>query len=333
MRYGNHKLAIGNRRSAGFTLVELLVVITIIGILIALLLPAVQAAREAARRMQCAGNYRQVGVAMHNYSSASGCLPPGILNWSGSAAQCGLPSGTYDGWGWGTFILPYMEQQAAYDMMDFKAGKYYPYLGNGGGNSGKAGRTRVASYLCPSDPQGGEIIEISTNPGEIKGVTGLRQTNMAGVTDTLLYYCNNKSNVKQFGKPSRTTQMADGVMANVRGCRLDDITDGSSNTLTIGEVTGGGKGTYFGFFWVTYDVTDTGGGINGISTIPGGGTGVGYYTSGFSSFHKGGCHFMLADGSAHFISENISQSVLRSLTTRTSLSSAWLPDVLLSGPP
>src|SRR5687767_10121672 len=98
----------GARGRPAFTLVELLVVIAIIGILIALLLPAVQAARESARRAQCANNLKQIGVAVHNYHEARKSLPP-----------CRLAGGT----GWATFfvlILPYMEQEQVYDLWDIQ---------------------------------------------------------------------------------------------------------------------------------------------------------------------------------------------------------------------
>ena len=103
-----------NHAFRGFTLVELLVVIAIIGILIALLLPAVQAAREAARRLQCAGRYKQVGVALHNYHSSHNCFPPGMIGWTSSTpAACGPPGKSpayYAGWGWAAFSLPFLEQ-------------------------------------------------------------------------------------------------------------------------------------------------------------------------------------------------------------------------------
>ena len=93
----------------GFTVVELLVVIAIIGILIALLLPAVQAAREAARRIQCSNHFKQVGIAMHAYHSAVTSFPFGIQFWEPQNQCPGAPSGTLIGWSWSTHLLPYLE--------------------------------------------------------------------------------------------------------------------------------------------------------------------------------------------------------------------------------
>ena len=97
-----------SRPVRGFTLVELLVVITIIGMLIALLLPAVQAAREAARQMQCSNNLKQIGLALHNYHAMLGSFPPGYISTVG-------PNGVADdqgpGWGWAAMVLPYLEQE------------------------------------------------------------------------------------------------------------------------------------------------------------------------------------------------------------------------------
>jgi hypothetical protein len=97
---------------------------------------------------------------------------------------------------------------------------------------------------------------------------------------------------------------------------MKNITDGTSQTLMIGEITGRGPGTYFGQFWAAWNVTDTGGGINGGITVIGGNKTVTRDTTGFSSYHPGGCHFACADGSTHFISEDIDQNVLEALATR-----------------
>ncbi len=120
-----------DRKIHGFTLVELLVVITIIGILIALLLPAVQAAREAARRMQCSNNLRQIGLALHNYHLSIRSFPPGNL-WYEELEHC-----------WTTMILPHMEQQTLYDLYDFS-------LAWDDAANEDATEVDVAVFLCPS---------------------------------------------------------------------------------------------------------------------------------------------------------------------------------------
>lgn len=301
----------------GFTLVELLVVITIIGILIALLLPAVQAAREAARGIQCANNFKQVGVAMHNYHAACETFPPGEIHWDPvQGADCGPAggSGRYNGFGWGAFVLPALDQQNVYDQFDFNGQVDAAFAGNFSNSA-----TRIAAYLCPSDPQQGELVFYT-----MRGSNGptpdedVRQTNMAGVADSIDWTCDSLY-PKQLGR-------VDGMMGERHGCSIAEVRDGTSNTFMIAEVTGGGPGSHRAHYWVTSDVVDTADGINGPNTIPGGGvfppddsSGIrGYRGTGPSSFHPGGCYFLFADGSVHFLSENLSSDVIKSLTTRAS---------------
>ncbi len=127
-------------RCRAFTLVELLVVITIIGILIALLLPAVQSAREAARRTQCANNLKQLGLALHNYATALGALPPAAITVSKYDIQGEAASGAH-GTSWMLQILPYLEQSAIHDRWDFTK--------NVLGNMAVAKRD-IAAFYCPS---------------------------------------------------------------------------------------------------------------------------------------------------------------------------------------
>jgi len=137
------------RRRKGFTLVELLVVIAIIGILVALLLPAIQAAREAARRTECTNKLKQLGLALHNYHDTHNTLP-----YSSTAANCwwGPPSAWYGrAHTWNEYILPFVEQQSLYEQIDFNLNM------NQTTNWNLFHQQRFPWQECPSDPNGQEM--------------------------------------------------------------------------------------------------------------------------------------------------------------------------------
>jgi prepilin-type N-terminal cleavage/methylation domain-containing protein/prepilin-type processing-associated H-X9-DG protein len=304
-----------NRSRTGFTLVELLVVIAIIGILIALLLPAVQAAREAARRIACANHCKQVGVALHNYHAVKRTFPPSAIFWYyDQDASCGpKPTECYLGWGWSIFILPYMEEQAVYDLIDFEFEGYPEHLGYFAEVNWPSNAPFVETFLCPSDPQRELMFQtnvITVGPTKYEDIA---MSNMAGVSDSYDWTCDTLW-PKMF--PSN-----DGVMGARLGCSIDDITDGTSSTLMIAEVTGGGPDSHRGYSR-TGSHLDTREGINGPNTVPGGlyysapGAIWGARQAGPSSWHPGGCHFVMADGSVQFISELISPTIMAALTTR-----------------
>jgi prepilin-type N-terminal cleavage/methylation domain-containing protein/prepilin-type processing-associated H-X9-DG protein len=206
------------RRSLGFTLIELLVVIAIIGVLIALLLPAVQSAREAARRSQCTNNLKQIGLALHNYESAAGSFPLG----GNSAPQA--PGGGLTDWaGWSaqSMLLPFLEQAPVYNSINFFC--------NGRGNvvgesiNYTASTTVINAFLCPSSPllRGG-------NWG-VGGIPGARQRPLPGNN----YFASAGSTIMWLGWPADTPNGLFAVRGPAIGIR--DITDGTSQTIAFGE--------------------------------------------------------------------------------------------------
>ncbi|MEX0643074.1 MAG: DUF1559 domain-containing protein [Pirellulales bacterium] len=329
------------QRTRAFTLVELLVVIAIIGILVALLLPAIQAARESARRTQCANNFKQVGLAILNFESTRRRLPYGmIINHRGNpqSTNCtgiteplpGYPTGTFIGFGWAALILPYLENSPISDQIDFKLQIIPGTSATSSLSNFKMTATLIPDFLCASDPNTGGLVQITTPPNPSNGSDereDSRTTNMAAVTDSVDGTCD----MFKLRKGSKV----DGVFAGNYGARIKDITDGTSKTLAVGEVTGEDRDFFLGFFWAAFDVADTREGINGPNTLPGVGSfdptdPFDFSFAGFSSWHRGGCHFAMCDGSVHFVKEEISASVLKSLTTRAGIGTDGVADVAAS---
>jgi prepilin-type N-terminal cleavage/methylation domain-containing protein len=301
------------RVAKGFTLVELLVVIAIIGVLVALLLPAIQAAREAARRTQCMNHFKQVGLAILNYESALKELPLGDAN---DSCVVGFDTVQDSRWAWGAQILPYMENTSLHGLVDFDLRPHVQV---------NTIRTFIDTYLCPSDPQGRELVSFTSL---IEGNEDAARTNMDAIVDSTDSKCDGA------GKTKQKTEGADGAFANHSVYKLKEIEDGLSNTIFIAEVTGGGPGTNAGHCWPYLNSNDTAGGINGPNTLPGDGL-YSYHANGPSSFHPGGCHFLRGDGSAHYESDSIDPNLLGALTTRARGDSAatFIPNAPSSGAP
>jgi prepilin-type N-terminal cleavage/methylation domain-containing protein/prepilin-type processing-associated H-X9-DG protein len=209
------------RRNRAFTLVELLVVIAIIGVLVSLLLPAVQAAREAARRMQCSNNLKQMGIAFHNYHDAHKVFPPSYVIQPGGGGVHGVPDPyTLDagpGWAWGTLLLPFLEQQTLHDRLNFSLpcwdSSQYPFVEN-----------RLEVYLCPSASGTESLMEVKDANGSVLATFG-RSCYVANVgrDEPWEYTVDDYRGI------------ADGPLFRNGRVRMADITDGLSNTVFIGE--------------------------------------------------------------------------------------------------
>ncbi|MBU4272382.1 MAG: DUF1559 domain-containing protein [Planctomycetes bacterium] len=207
--------------SGGFTLVELLVVITIIGILIALLLPAVQAARESARRAQCINNLRQIGLAFHHYHDALEVFPPSYVIQPGGGGLNGSPhSSTRDagpGWAWGALLLPYLEQEPLYQSFDLSRPCW-------DAANARPVRTPLAVFLCPSATGTDEPVEVLSEGGQpLATFSRSCYVVNAGREEPWIY------SVDDWGG------IADGPIYRNSRTRASTVTDGLSHTVFAGE--------------------------------------------------------------------------------------------------
>lgn len=300
----------------GFTLVELLVVIAIIGILVALMLPAVQMAREAARRMQCTNNLKQIGVAMHNYHEIHGSFPSGSVtkpNASGS-----MPGGR-ESWGWHVFIMPQMEQQGLYDQLRPNERR----LANVFDTPDEVLlQTYIAPYHCPSDARKSVVSKtVRMFLGNNNRDLDVGKSNYAGVMG--LY-----DGAVDFNGGSNGEN--NGVFFNNSKIRLADILDGTSTTFCVGErETGCAAASWPGVrnppgpchCGVYHNRGRVSIKLNHPSPYtphsPHSGCPCDSCTEGFSSRHPGGGNFLFCDGSVHFVPDTIGfdNSVARSAIT------------------
>ncbi len=214
-------MQIGNRRSA-FTLIELLVVIAIIAVLISLLLPAVQSAREAARRVQCVNNLKQIGLALHNYHSSTDGFPLGHTK---VQVYSGNDYSTWVGWSAHALMLPYLEQNTIYNSCNFAHTGFGFTFTPGDQINSTAAHTRISAFLCPSNP-------ISNSP-VIGLYTGgnVTPTDYAGSMGTTTHDLTQGAETTSTDKSYPTT----GIFACWISYGIRDITDGTSNTIAFGE--------------------------------------------------------------------------------------------------
>ncbi len=328
------------RTKSGFTLVELLVVIAIIGILVSLLLPAVQAAREAARRMQCQNNLKQVGLAFHNHHDSLRHFPHGgrawwfHVNYANGAAPYTNERQTV---GWGFQILPYMEQQAIYDG----AGANDQY-----GRSIVAVSSAIPAMYCPSrrqarpNPNNRDWYRVMTDQTGREVAVGTRRSFPHGQTDYAAAQgrnLNSRGNctgshgvvVRMNGPsgPARNPSQRTGVLIDFAA-----IVDGTSNTMVIGEkrmrvdVIGryqGDDNEGYSAGW-DHDVirqacwqwAPTPDCVGGNGNRDARGVPCGFGRNRFGSSHPQGFNVVLADGAVRFITYGIDQEMFRRLGNR-----------------
>ncbi len=289
------------KKRKGFTLIELLVVIAIIAILIGLLLPAVQKVREAAARMSCSNNLKQLGLAIHNYESAYSKLPT-----SGEGNNATKTATDFDTESFYTVILPYIEQGNVYNLMDHSQDCYATTANQ------NAAKTKIKTFLCPSNP---------INAPDPDGY--------AGADYMTISYCNINLDGTQGGA------RVDGFMKlNKNGnSRIADCTDGTSNTIALVE-DAGKDGTLAStyapahrtYVWADPDI---GNGVSGPPTgvirpinnnnTPKGGTACPWSTNNCGpkdeafGYHTGGVMAVFGDGSVRFLRDSITMSQMRLL--------------------
>ena len=292
-----------------FTLIELLVVVAIIGVLIALLIPAVQAARESARVIHCGNSLRQIGIAMHAYHETHESFPcgaaVGLLTATGG--PYGTPTGTREGWR--VYILPFLEDRGRYDAFDFDASIC-------DGLDNRLSATRIPCYTCPSDNQ-------QPFDPHMQTIFRWRTSNYCGVSGATIGRRLESNHCGDF--------KTDGILYPLSGVRIQDIPDGLSQTVVVGEQvnwlrvwTAGayrtniyGPGNHYCVFscknmtWpldtdpaerkYNHARPDQNCLFNDIY---------------FSSRHPGGVNFLLADGHVEFIGKKTALKVLLGRATR-----------------
>ncbi len=286
----------------GFTLIELLVVIAIIAILIGLLLPAVQQAREAARRTQCRNHLKQIGLALHNYHDTYGTLPPGVVHKVGNQNVAALGS-----YGWGYFILPYLDQGNLFTTLQSVGSDLDLVLRNTADPNRNLVFARIGVYRCPSDtaPDLNSRREWDAPYSAFfnNQPVHLSTSNYVGVSGS------------RWSTPEQwIVQRIDpwGSFWGDSKVNLRDYTDGSSNTFVVGE-----RDWNLGWAanWIgqrNYNGTGIWGSRQNLAILdvkindpvlqPNGNPAV---SRGFSSRHTGGAHFLFADGRVQFLSETI----------------------------
>lgn len=293
-----------------FTLVELLTVIAIIGVLVALILPAVQAARESSRRTQCANNLKQLSIGLLNFEATNKKFPAG-QRWSGPRKD----PGTY-AMAWSAILLPFIEQQAIADQLDFKVPFTDP-------KNMPASSQVISVYLCPS-----------TSLIEEHRTTDARLMNMAPLAGDGLA-CSDYLGISGPDKDAKNPASKEvygrqrGILIGTKGLpngdkledpptiKASDVTDGLSNTVWLTECTGRGAGIKDDVIDSVHGAWASGNNVTHIDKkINDAKTPKAWYEERIFCEHPGGAHFAMCDGSVHFMSDDTGEKLIRSLCSR-----------------
>jgi len=323
-----------SRARRGFTLIELLVVIAIIAILIGLLLPAVQKVREAAARMSCSNNLKQIGLGLHNHHDVLGTFPPGGMQTGDNGTPCYT--------NWAIEILPYIEQANIYRNYNQKL------LNTDAVNYAAVAMQRIKTYECPSDmlvgiaeaPASGPDTSRTWMQGSYRGVSGVIVTDISwgcwdtfepakwpaaklfsGATKGVLHGTAAAYN----GVPTQTAGTAPGVAVMGGPEKLTSIIDGTSNTLMVGECTFldvTRRATFWAYTYASYNqssVSDSSATLtnryNQCAALNPDGYGDQMCKRSFGSNHTNGMNFVMGDGSVRFIQNSVSVPMLRAAAT------------------
>lgn len=290
-------------RAKGFTLIELLVVIAIIGVMTSLLLPAVQAAREASRRMSCSNRLRQLTLAIHNYEAAFRVMPPGSYDTG--------PEGY--SWGLAAYLLPFFEEAAAFETIDFAQPNCGAFLkGLQAQQMQNPGGQPISVLLCPSDIKSGEsLLSGPLGPLPFSGDCGVLfpadYLGMAGSNDI------DTSNT--YGGCGGMDD-GNGMMYTRSYRRFRDVLDGTSHTIIMGE-----RAIPFdlGWGWPICGGRECEHYVSSTLGLMKGNHDPGEYfihTQHFWSWHPGGCHLALVDGSIRFFTYETDYQTYIDLSTR-----------------
>jgi len=304
-----------NTSHGGFTLVELLVVIAIIGILIGMLLPAVQQVREAARRSACSNNIRQIGIAMHNYESAFNRLPPG------TQGCCRIP-----GDNWATSIFDYMEASNVRDQLDLSVEfRLSP-------NAEVISETIIPTFICPSGPRSGSPIFSDRfdrdNPGVAQGTWYTASIGPTEPDNCVFCPFGNSGSPDNpccqgdnFGTPDESLARSTGMFGRSLKpvINLSQVRDGTSNTFLVGESLPEDN-NFNSLFAINFPLSSTAIPINNFRNNTRGddfGPLSGWWEiSGFKSAHPGGVNMCMADASVQYIPETIDYLIFNALGSR-----------------